>query len=578
MLENARMKQNAGDGTASLEKALDILEAVGAAPQGLSQTELAARLAMPRTTLYRLLATLVARGMLRRDPSRRVYGLGPLCFEMARSAYAVPDLSAAATMELRALRDLTGETSYLAALDGIEMLSLERCDGAHSQRSHSALGQRKPLHCTSQGKAVLSVLDDATRDQLLRDISLKAVTPRSITDRLRLLSELKITAARGWSVDDEEIVLGVRCVGAPIVDSAGKVRGAISVAGPAFRMTMERVQGLGPEVADAARRIGAQLPSSPSLSVPAVAKAVPGPWAFRGEFARWSDARRCLFWADSLAPSVRVFDGEQDRELARFDAPLIGLVLNDEGLLVACAAGFWQLALPAAQGGGALGGASGGASGGATGADTGAAGAAGAVGPRLVLPSLHPWPGATPTALCSAPDGELWTCAPQAAGRWSVAAVSRDALGQDKRESPEPSPQWTNTEPLAAMAWDASGQFLYGLAPESGVILVMQRGHAAVRRLATVPKGSGRLSGLAVDAGGGVWTALQDGWSVVRFAPDGNQDRVIGLPVPCPSDVAPAQGKGPARLFVTSARQAVSMEALGSAPLSGRLFCIDLPL
>lgn len=525
MLENARMKQNAGDGTASLEKALDILEAVGAAPQGLSQTELAARLAMPRTTLYRLLATLVARGMLRRDPSRRVYGLGPLCFEMARSAYAVPDLSAAATMELRALRDLTGETSYLAALDGIEMLSLERCDGAHSQRSHSALGQRKPLHCTSQGKAVLSVLDDATRDQLLRDISLKAVTPRSITDRLRLLSELKITAARGWSVDDEEIVLGVRCVGAPIVDSAGKVRGAISVAGPAFRMTMERVQGLGPEVADAARRIGAQ-----------------------------------------------------DRELARFDAPLIGLVLNDEGLLVACAAGFWQLALPAAQGGGALGGASGGASGGATGADTGAAGAAGAVGPRLVLPSLHPWPGATPTALCSAPDGELWTCAPQAAGRWSVAAVSRDALGQDKRESPEPSPQWTNTEPLAAMAWDASGQFLYGLAPESGVILVMQRGHAAVRRLATVPKGSGRLSGLAVDAGGGVWTALQDGWSVVRFAPDGNQDRVIGLPVPCPSDVAPAQGKGPARLFVTSARQAVSMEALGSAPLSGRLFCIDLPL
>lgn len=130
------------------------------------------------------------------------------------------------------------------------------------------------------------------------------------------------------------------------------------------------------------------------------------------------------------------------------------------------------------------------------------------------------------------------------------------------------------------MAWDHSGQFLYGLAPGSGVILVMQRGHSAVRRLATVPKGSGRLSGLAVDADGGVWTALQDGWSVVRFAPDGNQDRVIGLPVPCPSDLAlaPAQGKGPARLFVSSARQAVSLEALGNAPLSGRLFCIDLPL
>ncbi len=545
------MKQNAGDGTASLEKAMDILEAVGAAPHGLSQTELASRLALPRTTLYRLLATLVARGMLRRDPARRVYGLGPLCFEMARSAYAAPDLSAAASMELRALRDLTGETSYLATLDGLEMLSLERCDGAHSQRSHSALGQRKPLHCTSQGKAVLSVLDEATRDQLLRDISLKAVTPRSITDRRRLLSELKITAARGWSVDDEEIVLGVRCVGAPIVDAAGKVRGAISVAGPAFRMTMERVQGLGPEVADAARRIGAQLPSSPSLSVPAVAKPVPGAWAFRGEFARWSVPTQCLFWADSLAPSVRVFDGEQDRELASFDAPLIGLVLHDAGLLVACEAGYRQLALPPAK-----------------------SNAAPAADPVPDLSALQAWPGAAPTALCSAPDGQIWTCQPQGAGRWTVSAWP---VSPAHPNLAAPTSQWSSTEPLAALAWDPSGQFLYGLAPESGVILVMQRGQSAVRRLATVPKGSGRLSGLAVDDDGGVWTALQDGWSVVRFAPDGHQDRVIGLPVPCPSDLAlaPAHGKEPARLFVSSARQAVSLEALGNAPLSGRLFCID---
>lgn len=565
------MKQNSGDGTASLEKAIDILEAVGAAPQGLSQTHLAAKLALPRTTLYRLLATLVARGMLRRDPSRRVYGLGPLCFEMARSAYTAPDLSAAASMELRALRDLTGETSYLATLDGLEMLSLERCDGAHSQRSHSALGQRKPLHCTSQGKAVLSVLDEATRDRLLRDMSLKAVTPHSITDRRRLLSELKITAARGWSVDDEEIVLGVRCVGAPIVDGAGKVRGAISVAGPAFRMTMERVQGLGPEVAEAARRIGAQLPSSPSLSVPAVAKAVPGPWAFRGEFARWSESRQCLFWADSLAPSVRVFDGEQDHELASFDAPLIGLLANDDSLLVASEAGYWRLALPP------------------LGAVPDAAKCHQAEGRTLATPTVKPgplrapvqsWPRGTPSALCSSAEGEVWACEAQGPGRWRIARWMPDDAATSEAATPTVSMQWFSTEPLTALAWDARGQFLYGLAPESGVILVMQRGQNAVRRLATVPKGSGRLSGLAVDADGGVWTALQDGWSVVRFAPDGNQDRVIGLPVPCPSDLAlaPARGKGPRQLFVTSARQAVSMEALANAPLSGRLFCIDLPL
>jgi len=536
MLENKGMKTSAADGTASLEKAMDILEAVGESAQGLSQIELSARLAMPRTTLYRLLATLIARGMLRRDPARRVYCLGFRCFEMARSAHAMPELSVAASAELRSLRDLTGETTYLATLDGHEVLSLERCEGAHSQRSQAGLGQRKPLHCTSQGKAILSALDDATRDALLREITLKALTPRTITDRRRLLAEIKITAARGWSVDDEEIVMGVRCVGAPVVDAAGRVRGAISVAGPAFRMTMERVCGLGPELAEAGRRIGAQLAAHAPINAAAVVQPVPGPWAFRGEFARWCPVSQSLYWADSLAPAVRVFDGRQDRELAVFDAPVTGLLVHAGRLLVASAAGYWLL--------------------------DELAGARARVAPRQA------WPGAVPSALCTAPDGSVWCCQPLGDARWRVALLSLAAPACADEG-------WLLTETLAALAWDGTGQILYGLAPESGVILVMQRGQSAVRRLATVPKGSGQLSGLSVDASGGIWTALQGGWSVLRFAPDGSQDRVIGLPVPNPGDVA-LGGQGADTLYITSARQTVSLETLGSAPLSGRLFSVEL--
>lgn len=529
------MKANAGDGTASLEKAMDILEAIGSAPQGLTQPELSARLGLPRTTLYRLLATLIARGMLRRDPSRRVYRLGLRCFELARSAYAMPDLSAAASAELRALRDLTGETSYLATLDGLEVLSLERCDGAHGQRSQAALGQRKPLHCTSQGKAILSALDDAARDALLREITLKPLTPRTITDRRRLQAEIRLTAARGWSVDDEEIVLGVRCVGAPVVDRAGKVRGAISVAGPAFRMTMERVQGLGPELAEAGRRIGAQLAVHTPVSTPVAAQAMPGGWAFRGEFARWCPASQSLYWADSLAPAVHVFDGQKDRELAVFDAPLTGLLAHASGLLVACDAGYWLLDELA--------------------------------GERARVGPLQAWQAAAPTALSMAPDGSVWTCLPLSASRWQLAPLAGNTTTADSG--------WLLTQALDALAWDSTGKALYGLARASGEILVMQRGQPAVRRLATVPKASGQLSGLAVDAAGGVWTALMGGWSVLRFGPDGSMDRVIGLPVPYPSDVAlgaPAMNT----LYVTSSRQPVSLEALGSAPLSGRLFAVEL--
>jgi len=102
--------------------------------------------------------------------------------------------------------------------------------------------------------------------------------------------------------------------------------------------------------------------------------------------------------------------------------------------------------------------------------------------------------------------------------------------------------------------------------------VVLRIGSAVVRRLASLPKGSGRISGLAVDDKGGAWTALCDGWSVVRVAADGTLDRVIGLPVPCPTDVALAGQQ----LFVTSARQPVPLDALEKAPLSGRLLRVML--
>ena len=532
------MKATTGDGTAALDKALDVLDAIGAAPQGLSQTDLSARLAVPRTTLYRLLATLVARGLIRRDPQRRVYCLGFKCFELARKAHANPDLVAAASLELRALRDLTGETAYLAVLDGLEVLSLERADGAHSERSQSAVGQRKPLHCTSQGKAILSALDDATRDALVRELPLTAVTPRSLTDRRRLQAELRITAARGWSVDDEEIVPAVRCVGAPIVDASGKVRGAISVAGPAFRMTLARIEGLGPEVAEAARRIGAQLGAAPAPGMPSEATPVDGPWAFKGAFPRWSAQRQCLYWADTLAPTVRVFDAAGDRELVTLDAPLTGLALWQDGLLAACADGWWQI--------------------------DSLDGAAPRVGP------LQPWPGARPVALCNGPAGDLWMCVPSSdpglGPRWQVGRFTPGGAFEVA---------WHTGEPLEALAWDLHGAWLYGVASGSGSILMMGAGHSALRRLATVPKGSGRLSGVAVDAQGGVWAALQDGWGVVRFSPDGALDRVIGLPVPAPTDIA-VGGADRGTLFITSARHSVSIDSLGNAPLSGRLFTAKL--
>lgn len=551
------MASSSAEGTAALDKALDLLEAVGSAPDGLGQAALAERFGLPRTTVYRLLATLVARGLLRRDPLRRVYCLGMRCFEMARQAYAMPDLAAAAALELRALRDLTGETSYLAALDGREVVALERCDGAHSERSSSALGQRKPVHCTSQGKAILSVLPDAERDALVRGLALKALTPRTITDRRRLQAELRVTAARGYAIDDEEIVPGVRCVGAPIVDGHGQVRGALSVAGPAWRLTPERLELLGPEVAEAARRVGAQLRRVRAPVADTEARALAGPWAFHGAHPHWCADAGVLYWADVLAPTLRAWTAPPspppapasagltlepasadapgtDRAVADDEAPIVGVLVHgreDVSIVGAARALRWR--------------------------------------PRAAAPEPWPaWPAGMPVrAACLGAESCVWMAVETAEGGSAVGRLGEggtlDVL-------------WRFAEPLQCLRWRGQDGALLATVPDTGAILHMHPDSpGVVRRLVTVPKGSGRVSGLAFDADGGVWTALRDGWSVVRFLPDGSLDRVAGLPVPCPTDVAIGGAEG-RTLFVTTARQPVALDMLANAPLSGRLFALAL--
>jgi DNA-binding IclR family transcriptional regulator len=522
-----RNPNSAGEGTGALEKALDVLDAVGGAPGGLSQGEITERLALPRTTTYRLLATLVARGLLRRDPLRKVYCLGLRCLELARQAHASPDLVAAAAGELRGLRDLTGETVDVATLDGLDVVSLGHCDSAHGDHTAAALGPRKPLYCTSQGKAILAALPAEARDALVRDLALKPLTPHTLTHRHRLQAELRITAARGWSIDEEESVAGVRCVGAAVVDAQGAVRGALSVAGPAWRLTRERAELLGPEVAQAARRTGDRLRAGAPVTGDPAVQTMEGPWAFHGAFPRWCPDSRRLYWCDTLAPALRVFDGGRDHELARVEAPITGLVVHGDELLLAHEAGVLR------------------------------------VTPDGESAPLTTWPPGRLLAVCGGNGGGLWAAFAAGANGCVVGQVQPGGAF---------SAQWHLDEPVQALACHPGADELVATVPASGSLLRLLPGSARVRRQAVLPAGSGRVSGLAVDAEGGAWTALREGWSVVRLTPDGELDRIVGLPVPHPTDVA-VVGAG---LFVTTARQPVALDVLATAPSSGRLLAVSL--
>jgi DNA-binding IclR family transcriptional regulator/sugar lactone lactonase YvrE len=530
-------RQSRPDGAALLHKACDVLEAVAAIPGGTTYPALAERLGMSRTTLYRILNVLVQRGLLRQDPSRRTYAIGFRLMEMAQGISAggrsdTPDLAALAAPELRALRDATGETAYVAVQEGQEVVALGKFEGAHEVRSAARLGQRKPLHCTSQGKAILAFLPEGERNALLRRLALTALTPHTITDRRRFLSTLQIIGARGFATDDEEIAEGVRCVGAPVLDPQGRVAGAISIAGPAWRMTRERLELLGPEVAAAARRIGAQLrpPTSPVADGGTVA-VVAGPQAFRGALPRWCGASSRLWWSDCLAPELRCLPEQgEDRGLVRTDAPIRALLPCRGGEVLIIDVGGRVTRV----------------------------GADGQASSRLVLPQAV-------LALRTHPGGVPWAAVSEPGGGSLIGPLNLDGFAQ---------PVWRLPGIVSALAWSTDGRALFAATPEHGTVHQMMLGREVPLLLTRLPPGGGHPTGLAVDAEGLVWVALYDGWSIARLRPEGDVDRLLPLPVPRPTDLT-FGGPRLDTLYVTTARDGMSLDALASAPISGRLLMVQ---
>lgn len=235
----------------SLDRALGILEMLGRAEGELSLAEVAARVELPKSTVHRLLGTMEIRGFVVRDPLSGGYrlGVGPA---------ARPGFGPAAHQVLVDLARSSGETANLGTLVGREVLYVDRAESPHALRWQLGVGSRVPVHASGLGKAILAHLEVEAVTRLLPR-RLDAYTGRTITDRGRFLEELSIVRRRGFAIDDEEFMEGVRCVAAPVFDDGGRVVGAVSVAGPAFRLTAEAASTQGRPVVAAARSVSLSL-------------------------------------------------------------------------------------------------------------------------------------------------------------------------------------------------------------------------------------------------------------------------------------------------------------------------------
>ena len=212
-----------------------------------------------KSTAFRLLEALRRHRLVAVDDLTGRYRLGLGLFELGMAAVSRLDVGQCAPPFLEALAAETGESASLGIFEDLEVVHILRVESTHPLRLPSLAGRRSPAYCTGIGKAILAHLEPERLDRYLRDVTLKPRTPRTITDRDALRQDLRRIRSRGFSVDDEEIFPGLRCVAAPIFAFDGRVVAGVSVAGPTSRMPKDSLARFTSKVVNAASEVSRRL-------------------------------------------------------------------------------------------------------------------------------------------------------------------------------------------------------------------------------------------------------------------------------------------------------------------------------
>ncbi len=217
----------------SVDRALSILQILARVGEA-GVTEVAGELGVHKSTAFRLVATLEAHRLVEQSGDRGKYRLGVGVLRLAGATTARLDLVQEARPICRRLAAETGETVNIAVISDSGALYLDQVAGSSSLQSHNWVGQHIPLHATSNGKVLLSGLDEARLAEVLLD--LPRYTPGTVTTRSVLVRQVEQVREQGYAVAVDELEVGLTAVAAPIRDVHGDVVASMSVSGPTFRL------------------------------------------------------------------------------------------------------------------------------------------------------------------------------------------------------------------------------------------------------------------------------------------------------------------------------------------------------
>jgi IclR family transcriptional regulator, KDG regulon repressor len=225
-----------------VDRALEILDLLSTDGPNLTTMDLSHRLKLHRSTVHRLLMVLLHHRLVARDSTGNAYRLGLKLCELGSKAAAQLDLGENVRPYLKRLSSETGETAHVGVMDDGEVVSVASVVSPRAVRTPSTVGKRVPVYCTALGKAMIAFLPGELERLAEKQFSMRTV--HTIASYRAFKQEIAKVARQGWAIDDEEFEEGLRCLGAPLFNYQGEVVAAISITGPAFRITKEKIPEL----------------------------------------------------------------------------------------------------------------------------------------------------------------------------------------------------------------------------------------------------------------------------------------------------------------------------------------------
>jgi DNA-binding IclR family transcriptional regulator len=243
----------------SLARGLEVLDLL-IEKGDASVSEVASALGYNRAASHRFLSTLNELGYVEKDEQAR-YSASMKPLEMGLKLAGRLEVRKISKPYMQRLAESFRETVNLGLYDRFEVLHVDKISSREMLRIDAATGSRAPAYCTALGKAILAFLPNHEQADFFKSVKLRRHGPNTITSKKKIINIFAEIRLKGFAVDDEELSVGLRCVAAPIFDYNGLASYALSVAGPAVRLSMERIERIQPQLRKFCKEISAKLGS-----------------------------------------------------------------------------------------------------------------------------------------------------------------------------------------------------------------------------------------------------------------------------------------------------------------------------